>query len=693
MSKSQENALRLMIVDDSAEAAETIVSTLRNAGIAVRPLRPATADEFSHMIGAQPVDVVVAQLDSAAVPLATVLQQTLATGKDIPVIAVADAIDQDAYLRAMTAGARTLALREPASLLLGVVRDTWADLDARRAQRRLEVRLRETERRCDALIDSSRDPIAYVHEGMHIRANQAYLEMFGYDDFEDIEGMSLLDMVAPQHVEDFRQLLKSLAQGEAPPPRHELQARDVEGNVFPAAMEFIQAQYEGEPCVQVVIRRQELDPELAQEIEELRQRDQATGLYNRATFLRALEDAVDAAAQGSARHGLLLLEPDHYQHLLADIGLDSADRLLAAAAARLASAAEGMDAVAARFGEHTFALLVRNSDHAGTEAAAQRVLKAFSSELFEIGARSSVITASIGAVQVGEKIASVSQVLAKASEAMASASATGGNRFELFDPSAADRAEIEQVQAWVSRLRDALDHEGFLLHYQPAINLQGDAGETYEAYLRLKGADGELIKPLNFLQIAEEHGLLWEIDRYVVGRAIAVIGERIRANKPTTLLVKVSQASLVDDSLPKFIGEQLLAHGVPGEYLVLQLAEAKVFTHLKAAQAFAAAIARLDCRLALENFGAGLDSFQLLAHLKPNILKIDPGFTSDLTTSADSEARVREIAEKARELGMQTMADLVADAATMSVLFTTGVDYVSGNFLAPAGPDMNYDFE
>src|SRR5690606_8448006 len=238
----------------------------------------------------------------------------------------------------------------PASLLLGVVRDTWADLDARRAQRRLEARLRETERRCDALIDSSRDPIAYVHEGMHIRANQAYLEMFGYDEFEDIEGMSLLDMVAPQHVEDFRQLLKSLAQGEAPPPRHELQARDIDGNAFPAAMEFVQAQYEGEPCVQVVIRRQELDPELAQEIEELRQRDQATGLYNRATFLHALEGAVDAAAQGSARHGMLLVEPDHYQHLLADIGLDSADDLLAAAAQRLSAAAEGLDAVAARFG-------------------------------------------------------------------------------------------------------------------------------------------------------------------------------------------------------------------------------------------------------------------------------------------------------------------------------------------------------
>ncbi len=693
MSKTQEAALRLMIVDDSREAAEAIVSTLRNAGIAVRPLRPASEDELAAMVAAQPVDVVVAQHDSAALPLASVLQQVSATGKDMPVVALADAIDQAAYVEAMAMGARALTLREPASLLLTVIRDAWADLEARRAQRRLEARLRETERRCDALIDSSRDPIAYVHEGMHIRANQAYLEMFGYDDFEDIEGMSLLDMVAPQHVEDFRQLLKSLAQGEAPPPRYELQARDIDGNVFPAAMEFIQAQYEGEPCVQVVIRRQELDPELAHEIEELRQRDQATGLYNRATFLHALEDAVDASAQGNAQHGLLLLEPDHYHHLLADIGLDSADDLLASAAARLTAVAEGHNAVAARFGDHTLALLVRNTDHAGTEAMANRVLEAFSAELFEIGSRSSVITASIGAVQVGEKIASVSQVLAKATEGMASASGTGGNRFELFDPSAVDRAEVEHIQAWVARLRDALDNEGFLLHYQPVISLQGDTGAVYEAFLRLKGADGELIKPLSFLQIAEEHGLLWEIDRYVVGRAIAVIGERIRASKPTTLLVKVSQASLADDSLPRYIGEQLLEHGVPGEYLVVQLAEAKVFTHLKAAQEFAAAIARQDSRIALENFGAGLDSFQLLAHLKPNMLKIDPGFIEDLTGNAGNQERVREMAAKARELGIQTMADFVSDAATMSVLFGTGVDYVSGNFLAPSGPDMGYDFD
>src|SRR5690606_16756533 len=103
----------------------------------------------------------------------------------------------------------------------------------------------------------------------------------------------------------------------------------------PAVMEFTSASYEGEACQQVVLRRQELDPELVREVEELRHRDQATGLLNRATFLRALEDAVADAAQNAGRQGLLLIEPDHYAHLLQGIGLDASDDLIGACAQRL----------------------------------------------------------------------------------------------------------------------------------------------------------------------------------------------------------------------------------------------------------------------------------------------------------------------------------------------------------------------
>ncbi len=691
MSKKPENALRLLIVDDRVEDAETIVSGLRNAGIAVRPLRAADADELTTVLG-QPIDLVLAAQKAHGLPFGEVLHQVVASGKDLPVIAIAEALDEATYLDALAAGARTVALRNKPQQLLASVRTQWADLDARRAQRRLEARLRETERRCDALIESSREPIAYIHEGMHIRANAAYLEMFGYDSFEDIEGMSLLDMVGPQHVEDFKQLLKSLSKGEPPPPRYELEARDIEGNAFPASMEFTQAQYEGEACLQVVFRRQEVDSELVHELEELRQRDQVTGLLNRPTFLRALEDAVDDAAQNHGQHGLLIVEPDHYQRLLQDIGLDSADDMLAAIAGRLQSVL-GDKAIAARFTEHALAVLLKDSDYDGTVALAERIRDAFAAHLFPIGNRSSVITASIGGVQIGEKIASVAQVLAKAMQGVESSIGVGGNRHEIFDPSAVDRAEEEHIQAWVKRLRDALDNQRFVLHYQPVISLQGDTGAVYETLLRLDGGDGELIPPGNFLQIAEDHGLLGEIDRRVIGHAIEVIGQRMKANKPTTLLVKVSQAALDDDTLGKFIGDQLLAHGVPGEYLVLQLPEAKVFTHLKAAQAFATAIGQYDCRLALEQFGVGLDSFQLLAHLQPHLLKIDRSFVDELPKNPDNQKRITEITRRARELGIRTIAEFVQDAASMSILFTTGVDYVEGHFLATASPQMNYDFE
>jgi len=696
MAKKQENALRLLIVDDKVEDAEAIVSGLRNAGIAVRPVRAANAEELDAAVSGA-TDLVLVALSSRALPFADALQRVGASGKDLPVIAVADRLDEEEYDGALSAGARAVALRHRPNQLLSQVRNEWDDLEARRAQRRLEARVRETERRCDALIESSRDPIAYVHEGMHIRANAAYLEMFGYDSFEDVEGMSLLDMVGPQHVEDFKQLLKSLAKGEPPPPRYELEARDLEGNAFPASMEFTQAQYEGEPCLQVVFRRQEFDPELAHELEELRQRDQVTGLLNRPTFLRALEDAVDNAGQDLGQHGLLMIEADHYHKLLQDIGLDSADALLAAIGERLRAALgeEGPagKAIAARFSEHTLAVLLRDADYAATAALAERILEVFAGHVFAIGNRSSAITASIGGVQIGEKIASVSQVLAKATQGVESSAGVGGNRYEIFDPAATDRAEEEHIQAWVARLRDALDNDRFVLHYQPIISLQGDTGAVYETLLRLDQGDGTLIQPGNFMQIAAEHGLLGDIDRTVIGKAIAVVGQRMQANRPTTLLVKVSQAALDDDRLAQFIGEQLAAHGVPGEYLVLQLPEAKVFTHLKATQAFADAIGRYDCRLALEQFGVGLDSFQLLAHLKPNLLKIDRSFVEDLPKNEENQARIRDIARRAREMGIRTIAEFVQDAASMSILFSAGADYVEGHFLAPAGPAMNYDFE
>jgi len=691
MQVGKDMVLRLLIVDDSVEAAEAIASGLRNSGIAVRPNRPETESDFLAMLANHPPDFVLIARDATSVPLATVMQHVAASGKDLPVLLLLDSIDDAGLLQASSLGVRNVVLRDRIAQIESTVRSEWADLEARRALRKLESQVRETERRCDALIDSSRDPIAYVHEGMHIRANSAYLEMFGFESFEEIEGMSLLDLVAPQHVDEFKQLLKRLGKGEAPPPRHEIEARTLEGNSFPAVMEFTAASYEGENCQQVILRRQELDPELAREVEELRQRDQATGLLNRATFLRALEDAVADAGQNASHHALLLVEPDHYSRLLQELGLDAADELISACAQRLRSAL-GADDVVARFGEHQFAVLRRGSDYTATSALAETVRAAFANSVLDIDSRSLNATASIGGVQIGQKIASVAAVLGKANQGVQSAIGVGGNRTDIFDPGAVDRAEEERVEAWVNRIRDAIDSDRFVPYYQPLMSLHGEPMEIYDVYLRMQGEHGELVQPLTFLQIAEEHGLLWEIDRWMVGRAIADIGAQTRAGHRTTLMVRITEASLQDDSLLQHIEENLAKHGADGSLLVLQLTESKVSTHLKAAQAFQQRASKAGVRIGLEQFGSGLNSFQLLSHFDADLVKLDRAFMEDLAANPEYQQKIREIATRAHELGKQAIAEFVQDAASMTILFSAGIDYAQGHFLAQAGPSMDYDF-
>lgn len=688
---AKEIVIRLLLVEDQLEHAEHHISVLRNGGVAVRPQRPLNLAELNAQLAEGMVDMVLASLDATVLPFATVMKAVNASGKDISVVATTGALDEDQLIAALIAGARDVALRNRPEHLRLVVRNEFAVLEARRALRQIEAAMHESERRCDSLIASSRDPIAYVHEGMHIRANEAYLEMFGYEEFEEIEGLPLMDMVAGPDAEKFKHLLRDLAKGEPPPRTLELRARRADGTDFDATMEFAQANYEGESCLQIIFRQRTIDADMARELDELRYRDQTTGLSNRRFFLEQIEPAVAAAASGRNDQVLLLIEPDHYSALMQDIGIGHTDELLARLATRLRETV-GETVLSARFGDHTFAILKADSPPSASAALAEKIRAAFQGFIVEAGDRSVNITVSIGGVQIGEKIASLQQVLGKAGQAVNSCSNLGGNRVEIFDPSARDRAETERIEAWVKRIQDALVGDGFVLHYQPIISMNGQPGEMYEVLLRMKTGTGEVAPPLSFLPIGEEHGLLDDIDRWVITRAITVLAERKKAGKHTTLVVKITPESLMEGGLEGLITEQLKKHDVPGDRLVLEISESKVFTNLRAAQELHAAIKPFGCRIALEQFGAGLNSFQLLSHVDAAFLKLDRSFMTDLAKNPDNQKKLKEMTLEGHRLHKQVIAEFVQDAGSMSALFSIGVDYVEGHFLAAAGPDMNYEF-
>ena len=690
---SNDSVIRLLFVEDRLDDAEQLISILRNGGIAVRPNRPESLDELAKMLKEQPIDLVLANHGAKLISFAQVLEAVQASGKDVPVVATLNTITEEAVLSIVASGAHAVALRGKPNHIQHVVRDEFATLDQRRSVRRLEASLRETERRCDALIASSRDPIAYVHEGMHIRANKAYLEMFGYETYEEVEGLPLLDMIEGSDAGKFKDLLKKLSRGEAPPKNLELKAQRADGETFDAMMEFAQASYEGEPCLQIIFhQRSQVDQKTLEELDTLRQRDQVTGLYNRPYFTAELDAIISAAAEGRGDQALLLVELDNFTKVLNEIGLGHADELLERAARVLESTLTGNTA-AARFSDHTFAVLVRDSDHVASRGLAERVRDSFHGSILEVGDRSITPTVSIGAVQIGQKIASAQQVMVKAGQCLQDAITEGGNRVLLFDPAARDRAEEERIAQWVERIKAAIaGGDGFVLNYQPIISLHGDGGEVYQVLLRMKGPTGDIVKPATFYPIAAEQELLGEIDRWVIRAAINNIAERGKAGKDTMLFVKLTPESLQDAALAAWVGLMLKQAGVPGSNLVLSVTEAKAFTNLKATQDLQRSLARVGVAVCLEQFGLGLNSFQLLTHIDAGYLKIDQGLIADLGKNPENQKKVREIADTAKGMNKRTIAEGVQDAGSMTTLFTSSVTYVEGMFLAPPGPEMNYDF-
>ena len=371
----QDRVVKLLLIEDSVEEAEQLISVLRNGGIALRPARADSAESLAQQLEAQTPDVILVNTDAKSLKLADVAAQAGMGGKDIAVIAVVKKPSEADIVAAFNDGARALALRNRAEHVQSIVKREFESLNMRRGVRRLESALRETERRCDALLDSSRDPIAYVHEGMHVRANRAYLEMFGYDEFADIESMSILDMIAADDADDFKTLLKKLSKGDKPPQRLNLKAQRSDGTTFDAVMEFAAANFEGEPCQQISFRVQSENVALAKELDALRSKDLVTELFTRQHGLNELGNAVSAAAAGTSDRALLILEPDNFRRLLDTVGLGNADILLGDMAAVVRQHLTEAD-VPMRLSEHTFAIISSGRGIENLRQVAESIRKA-----------------------------------------------------------------------------------------------------------------------------------------------------------------------------------------------------------------------------------------------------------------------------------------------------------------------------
>lgn len=670
-----DNVIKILFIEDSVEDAELLINVLRNGGIAVRPARAASDAEIRACLDELVPDLVLMNPDIAGIEPATVMRQLDASGRDLALIAVVNQLQPDAVADLMVIGSRGVALRQRPDQVLAVVLREFEALSTRRQVRRLETSLRETERRCDALLDSSRDAIAYVHEGMHVRVNQAYLDAFGFAELDDILGLPILDLIAGTHADDFKNTLRSLSRGEKTPPPMELLARRDDATTFTATVDFAHATFEGEACLQIVFRQQMVDAALVAQLE----RDSVTGLFNRAHTLAHIDEAVAAAAAGRHGQAVLLLEPDNWRDLVISAGIGHADHLLATIAARIADSIDDEDMVG-MLGDHTLGLVLSPRGDLEHAALTERLRTAIADHIFDAGSRSLAVTIAIGGALLAETNANSETVLEQAGSALRNAQSQGGNRVELHDPSAREKADAEREQYWLDLVRDALAEDGLRLYHQQIISLQDAAGEFYEILVRMRGPNGDVL-PSYFFPVAERNGLLPAIDRWVLGHAIDALAHREHDGLTTTYFAKMTQQSLEDPDLLPWLCRRLETANLRRSTLVIEMPESRVLTNLRPTQEFVTGWRKAGGKFGIEQFGSGLNSFQMLNHVEVDYLKIDRSFMTELPQHPENQKKIAEICKEGHASGKQTVAEWVEDAVSTSLLFACGVDFVQGNFL------------
>ncbi|MCB1609972.1 MAG: EAL domain-containing protein, partial [Xanthomonadales bacterium] len=171
-----------------------------------------------------------------------------------------------------------------------------------------------------------------------------------------------------------------------------------------------------------------------------------------------------------------------------------------------------------------------------------------------------------------------------------------------------------------------------------------------------------------------------------------VLSERLKQGVKCTFFIKLTPHSIQDGTLLPWLAQQLKLSRLPGRHLIFEMPESKVVTNLKPARFLAQGLAQLNCGFALEQFGSGLNSFQLLKHVPARYIKIDRTYMADMHKNPESQQKVREICQEARGLDREVIAEFVEDAASMSILFSCGVSFVQGNFLQEPEKVMSYDF-
>lgn len=422
-------------------------------------------------------------------------------------------------------------------------------------------------------------------------------------------------------------------------------------------------------------------------IHRLQTDDAVSGLMNQRSFLQRIDRRIEVEEMPALVAALVLVDVENIQLRYPQMPPPVINRLMALLANQLATLVAPADLLA-RIGDYMFACLVTDRDLDAITRLGEFLGHSLSSRILDVDHYSLTIGCSVGVAVTQHSLDSGMSLYFLAQQACSEAQldTVSHTNIRLLE-AVGNSKRSEDEQQLLSLLKDAVENSRFKLVFQPIASLRGSADEKYEVLLRLPGS--RAISPSRFVPLAEDHGLMLDIDRWVIEHAVQTMNQQ---GNGARFFVKVSPSTLGDSGFASFLKDCLERHSVAGEQLVFELGVDSISAGVRQAAEFSKQVAMLNCRTSIECRDASLDIGRLFEHIPASFVKLGGDMIRDLEEDHGRQLQLISVVQTAAGHDAQVIAGFVENAACLKLLWQSGVHYIQGNFLQEPDEVLGFDF-
>lgn len=681
---SQYATIRLLIAEKSENAAFELDSALRNHNIATKLL---VSDDLAHIgqllqDGALDLVLFNDQIEGLA--------QALPRFRDVSpltpmIILASEEPSRWSIAETLALGATDLVPADSLTQLSLVVSRELRHVAAQDDFTRIEAALIEAERRCQLLLQESSAAIAYVHEGMHIHANEKYLGLFGYNDAEDLSAVSLVDLLSAESGTELKTQLKALRQSDIE-ASFDFSGHHRLGHAISGSMMLKHTQYEAEPCLQVTVNSAGVIPELAPEDTAITPEHSVdvNGFTHRANTL----------CQTDSRLAYVLIcGLDNYHDLQLAYGLSGTETICQTVWEQVQQWVP--DCPITRPAQQYFGLAIGVKRREDATEIAEKLRSGVDDMMFEVRDKTVRPTISISGMYIEDNEPNGADTALEEAFARLMQMSDMEKINTVSIPTIAEESagfNSGDARIVLRHVNEAIDKKSFVLLFQPIISLRGDADEHYEVFLRMKDHDGELIQPARFLQTAIDNNVAGKIDRWVILQAIKTLSVHRAKGHPTRLTINLTANSVVDPDFMPWLEVAIRAARLPSDALVFQITEKDATTYLRQTGECMDGLRNLHFRTSLSRFGLVDNPFETFDHVNVDIVKLDGAQVGQISGNQALSGELVATIKELQAAGKLTVVPMVENATVLSTLWQAGANYIQGHYLQEPSLKMEYDF-